>query len=87
MQKHGEHWMGGLKEKGQLVEWSALAKEGNVVKKRRRSITVTFCWGSEVLAVILCGLKDPKGSGDFQGCPHIWAWKENVEVRQIMSNG
>lgn len=35
MQKWGA-WMGGLKEKGQLVDGLPLAKEGNVVHKREK---------------------------------------------------
>ncbi|MBC8767435.1 hypothetical protein H4O18_05470 [Arenibacter sp. BSSL-BM3] len=86
MQKWGA-WMGGLKEKGQLVDGLPLAKEGNVVKKGGEVITDgPFAEGSEVVGgYLIVTSNDQKGAVEIsKGCP-IFEHGGNVEVRQIMS--
>lgn len=86
MQKWGA-WMGGLKEKGQLVDGLPLAKEGNVVHKAGEVITDgPFAEGSEVVGgYLIVTADDQSGAVEVsKGCP-IFEHGGNVEVREIMS--
>ncbi|MCG2461605.1 YciI family protein [Flavobacteriaceae bacterium F89] len=86
MQKWGA-WMGGLKEKGQLVDGLPLAKTGNVVHKSGEVITDgPFAEGSEVVGGYLIVTADnQKGAIEVsKGCP-IFEHGGNVEVREIMT--
>lgn len=90
MQKHMQKWgawMGGLKEKGQLVDGLPLSKEGNVVHKSGEIITDgPFAEGSEVVGgYLIVTADDQKGAVEIsKGCP-IFEQGGNVEVREIMS--
>jgi hypothetical protein len=90
MQKHMQKWggwMGGLKEKGQLIDGLPLAKEGKVVEKGGDVITDgPFAEGSEVVGGYLIVTSDDlNGAVEIsKGCP-IFEHDGNVEVREIMS--
>ena len=86
MQKWGA-WMGGLKEKGKLIDGLPLSGEGKVVEKAGEVITDgPFAEGAEVvggyLIVTADGLNDAVEIS--KGCP-IFEHGGNVEVREIMS--
>ncbi|WP_299533954.1 YciI family protein [Ulvibacterium sp.] len=86
MQKWGA-WMGGLKEKGQLVDGLPLSKEGNVVHKAGEVITDgPFAEGAEVVGGYLIVSADGQNEAVeiSKGCP-IFEHDGNVEVREIMS--
>jgi len=86
MQKWGA-WMGGLKEKGKLVDGLPLAKEGKVVEKAGEVITDgPFAEGSEIVGgYLIVTADDLQSAVDIsKGCP-IFEHEGNVEVREIMS--
>ena len=86
MQKWGA-WMGGLKEKGQLVDGLPLSKEGKVVEKSGDLITDgPFAEGAEVVGGYLIVSADELNEAVeiSKGCP-IFEHEGNVEVREIMS--
>jgi len=86
MQKWGA-WMGGLKEKGQLVDGLPLNKEGKVVEKAGEVITDgPFAEGAEVVGgYLIVTATDLNDAVDIsKGCP-IFEHNGNVEVREIMS--
>ncbi|MFK5973061.1 MAG: YciI family protein [Flavobacteriaceae bacterium] len=86
MQKWGA-WMGGLKEKGKLVDGLPLAKEGNVVHKGGDVITDgPFAEGAEVVGgYLIVTADDQKEAVEIsKACP-IFEHNGNVEVREIMS--
>lgn len=86
MQKWGA-WMGGLKEKGELVDGLPLAKEGKVVEKAGELITDgPFAEGAEVVGgYLIVTANDQGGAVEIsKGCP-IFEHGGNVEVREIMS--
>ncbi len=86
MQKWGA-WMGGLKEKGQLVDGLPLNKEGKVVEKAGEIITDgPFAEGAEVVGgYLIVTAKDLNHAVEIsKGCP-IFDYEGNVEVREIMS--
>ncbi|MEO1010726.1 MAG: YciI family protein [Bacteroidota bacterium] len=90
MQEHMKKWgawMGGLKEKGQLVDGLPLAKEGKVVHKSGEVITDgPFAEGAEVVGGYLIVSADTLNEAVeiSKGCP-IFEHQGNVEVREIMS--
>ncbi len=86
MQKWGA-WMGGLKEKGKLVDGLPLAKDGKVVEKGGEVITDgPFAEGAEVVGgYLIVTADDLQGAVDIsKECP-IFEHNGNVEVREIMS--
>ncbi len=86
MQKWGA-WMGGLKEKGQLVDGLPLAKEGKVVEKAGAVVTDgPFAEGAEIVGGYLIVTADDLSAAVevSKGCP-IFEHEGNVEVREIMS--
>jgi hypothetical protein len=86
MQKWGA-WMGGLKEKGKLVDGLPLAKEGKVVEKAGEVITDgPFAEGTEIVGgYLIVTADDLDGAVEIsKGCP-IFEHRGNVEVREIMS--
>ena len=86
MQKWGA-WMGGLKEKGQLVDGLPLSKEGKVVEKSGDLITDgPFAEGAEVVGgyLIVSANELDEAVEISKGCP-IFEHEGNVEVREIMS--
>lgn len=86
MQKWGA-WMGGLKEKGQLLDGLPLGKEGKVVRKSGEIVTDgPFAEGSEVVGGYLIVHADSlKEAVDIsKGCP-VFEFDGLVEVREIMS--
>ena len=90
MQKHMQQWgawMGGLKEKGQLVDGLPLSKEGKVVQNAGNVITDgPFAEGAEVVGgYLIVTAEDLGGAVEIsKGCP-IFEHNGNVEVREIMS--
>ena len=90
MQKHMQQWgawMGGLKEKGQLVDGLPLSKEGKVVQNAGDVITDgPFAEGAEVVGGYLIVSADELNEAVeiSKGCP-IFEHEGNVEVREIMS--
>ena len=90
MQKHMQKWgawMGGLKEKGKLVDGLPLAKEGNVVHKGGDVVTDgPFAEGAEVVGgYLIVTADDQKEAIEIsKACP-IFEHNGNVEVREIMS--
>ena len=86
MQKWGA-WMGGLKEKGQLLDGLPLAKEGKVVEMAGEVITDgPFAGGAEIVGGYLIVSADNlnKAVDISKGCP-IFEHEGNVEIREIMS--
>ncbi len=86
MQKWGM-WMGGLKEKGQLVDGLPLSQEGKVVENKGEVITNgPFAEGSEVVGGYLIVTADDLDQAVeiSKGCP-IFEHEGTVEVREIMS--
>ncbi|MEM9143323.1 MAG: YciI family protein [Bacteroidota bacterium] len=86
MQKWGA-WMGGLKEKGQLVDGLPLSSGGNVVHKSGEVITDgPFAEGAEVVGgyLIVSATDQEEAVEISKGCP-IFEHEGNVEVREIMS--
>ncbi|MGB5819122.1 MAG: YciI family protein [Saonia sp.] len=80
-------WMGGLQEKGQLLDGLPLAEEGKVVENRGEIVTNgPFAEGAEVvggyLIVTANGLDQAVEIS--KGCP-IFDYGGNIEVREIMS--
>lgn len=90
MQQHMKKWgawMGGLKEKGQLVDGLPLAKEGKVVEKAGEVITDgPFAEGAEMVGgYLIVTAEDLDGAVEIsKQCP-IFELNGNVEVREIMS--
>ncbi len=90
MQKHMQKWgawMGGLREKGQLVDGLPLAKEGKVVEKAGEVITDgPFAEGAEIVGGYLIVSADDlaEAVAISKGCP-IFEHEGNVEVREILS--
>ncbi len=86
MQKWGA-WMGGLKEKGKLVDGLPLSEKGNVVHKAGEVITDgPFAEGAEVVGGYLIVTADnlEEAVEISKGCP-IYEHNGNTEVREIMS--
>ncbi len=86
MQKWGA-WMGGLKEKGQLIDGLPLAKDGKVVEKAGAVITDgPFAEGTEIVGGYLIVTADTLEAAVeiSKGCP-IFEHEGTVEVREIMS--
>lgn len=90
VQAHMKKWgayMGGLKEKGQLVDGLPLAETGKVVENKGEVITDgPFAEGSEVVGGYLIVTSDSLDEAVelSKGCP-IFEYGGNVEVREIMS--
>lgn len=86
MQKWGV-WMGGLKEKGQLIDGLPLSKEGKVVAKSGDIVTNgPYAEGTELVGGYLIVNTDSldKAVEISKGCP-IFDHDGLVEVREIMS--
>lgn len=86
MQKWGA-WMGGLKEKGQLIDGLPLSKEGKVVEKAGAVVTDgPFAEGVEVVGgYLIVSADDLERAVEIsKGCP-IFEHHGNVEVREILS--
>ncbi|NND33607.1 MAG: hypothetical protein HKN76_13535 [Saprospiraceae bacterium] len=86
MQKWGV-WMGGLKEKGKLIDGLPLGKEGKVVEKSGEVITNgPFAEGAEVVGGYLIVTADSidEAVEISKGCP-IFEHGGTTEVREIMS--
>lgn len=80
-------WMGGLQEKGQLLDGLPLAEEGKVVENRGEIITNgPFAEGAEVVGgYLIVSAKDLDQAVEVsKGCP-IFDYGGNIEVREIMS--
>nr|WP_299382455.1 YciI family protein [Allomuricauda sp.] len=87
MQVWGE-WMGGLKEKGQLLDGLPLGDEGKVVHNRGELVTNgPFAEGAEVVGgYLIVSAKDLDEAVEIsKGCPIFDYDGANVEVREIMS--
>jgi hypothetical protein len=79
--------MGGLKEKGQLIDGLPLSKEGKVVEKEGAVITDgPFAEGAEMVGGYLIVSADTLDTATeiSKGCP-IFEHGGSVEVREIMS--
>ncbi len=87
MQVWGQ-WMGGLKEKGQLLDGLPLGADGKVVHNRGEVVTNgPFAEGAEVVGgYLIVSAKNMDEAVEIsKGCP-IFDYKgSNVEVREIMS--
>ncbi|MDY7395354.1 YciI family protein [Aureibaculum sp. 2210JD6-5] len=87
MQKWGA-WMGGLKEKGQLVDGLPLNKEGKVVREAGEIVTDgPFTEGTEVVGgYLIVTANDLNHAVEIsKGCPIFDYEGSHVEVREIMS--
>jgi hypothetical protein len=86
MQKWGA-WMGGLKEKGKLIDGLPLGKEGKVVAKAGDVITNgPFAEGTEIVGgyLIVTAESLDEAVEISKGCP-IFEHDGTTEVREIMS--
>ena len=86
MQKWGV-WMGGLKEKGKLIDGLPLGKAGKVVEKAGEVITNgPFAEGAEVVGgyLIVTAESMDEAVEISKGCP-IFEHGGTTEVREIMS--
>ena len=86
MQKWGV-WMGGLKEKGVLIDGLPLGKDGKVVEKAGEVITNgPFAEGAEIVGGYLIVTADSLDDAVeiSKGCP-IFEHGGTTEVREIMS--
>ena len=87
MQVWGE-WMGGLKEKGKLLDGLPLGEDGRVVHKRGEVITNgPFAEGAEVVGgYLIVVAKDIDEAVEMsKGCPIFDYDGSYVEVREILS--
>lgn len=81
-------WMGGLKEKGQLVDGLPLSEEGKVVKDRGEIVTNgPFAEGSEMVGGYLIVTADSldMAAEISKGCPIFDYDGGFVEIREILS--
>jgi len=86
MQKWGA-WMGGLAEKGILVDGLPLGNDGKVVAESGNTITDgPFAEGAEVVGgYLIVNAENIDSAVEIsKGCP-IFEHEGNVEVREIMS--
>ncbi len=85
MQKWGAY-MGGLKEKGQLLDGLPLAAEGKVVQEGGVVTNGPFAEGAEVVGGYLIVSADNINAAVeiSKECP-IFEYGGNIEVREIMS--
>ncbi len=87
MQVWGE-WMGGLKEKGQLLDGLPLEKDGKVVHKRGEVVTNgPFAEGAEMVGgyLIVSAENIDEAVEISKGCPIFDYEGAFVEVREILS--
>ncbi|WP_411029535.1 YciI family protein [Spongiimicrobium sp. 3-5] len=80
-------WMGGLQEKGQLLDGLPLADEGKVVENRGEIVTNgPFAEGAEVVGgYLIVTANDMDHAVEIsKGCP-IFDYDGNIEVREILS--
>jgi hypothetical protein len=80
-------WMGGLKEKGQLIDGLPLGQEGKVVANSGEVITNgPFAEGAEIVGGYLIVTADSLDQAVelSKGCP-IYEHQGTTEVREIMS--
>ncbi|MGB3152299.1 MAG: YciI family protein [Maribacter sp.] len=87
MQVWGQ-WMGGLQEKGKLVDGEPLSQEGKVVKNKGEIVTNgPFAEGAEVVGGYLIVSADSMDEAVeiSKGCPIFDYEGSNVEVREIMT--
>lgn len=87
MQVWGQ-WMGGLQEKGKLVDGEPLSQDGKVVKNKGEIVTNgPFAEGAEVVGGYLIVSADSMGEAVeiSKGCPIFDYEGSNVEVREIMT--
>ncbi len=90
MQAHMEKWgawMGGLKQRGKLVDGLPLNKHGKVVEKAGEVVTDgPFAEGAEVVGgYLIVTAEDLSEAVEIsKGCP-IYEHGGNTEVREIMS--
>ncbi|MBK8503234.1 MAG: hypothetical protein IPL46_14050 [Saprospiraceae bacterium] len=90
MQAHMQKWytwMGGLKEKGQLIDGLPLGKEGKVVAKGGDVITNgPFAEGAEIIGGYLIVTADSLDQAVeiSKGCP-IYEHSGTTEIREITS--
>ena len=81
-------WMGGLKEKGQLLDGLPLAEDGKVVRNRGEVVTNgPFAEGAELVGgYLIVSAKDLDEAVELsKGCPIFDYEGSNVEVREILS--
>lgn len=87
MQVWGE-WMGGLKEKGQLLDGLPLAEDGRVVHQKGELVTNgPYAEGAEVVGgYLIVVAKDIDEAAEMsKGCPIFDYDGSYVEVREILS--
>jgi hypothetical protein len=83
-----QKWMGGLAEKGNLVDGEPLNAEGKVVENRGEVITDgPFAEGAELVGgYLIVSAKDLDEATEIsKGCPIFDYEGSTVEVREIMS--
>lgn len=87
MQVWGE-WMGGLREKGHLLDGLPLAADGKVVYNKGEVVTNgPFAEGAELVGgYLIVSAKDLDEAVEIsKGCPIFDYEGSNVEVREIMT--